>query len=180
MQNSFISNEPMYGVVDGYFLCHLDRNTQLDKRIADRNIPSGPLQPSFNIRPVSTKYDIMGVVDRHAPVSVPIKQIPTYSVGSTFYPGDKQAPWSGFATNISIESQLRNQVMPKQNCEASVYIPCSNSDMYKTLEYKSSNEDINPHSELQRINTLETSGKVPEGLGINIFSNHTRQQLKNC
>ena len=99
----------LYGVVNGVYYCGMERTEQLSQRMAERNIPSATLQPQFSIRPVSTKYDMMPIFDRRPKAKVPIKREPTYSVGTTFNPGSAQAPWSGFASNINKESQLRNQ-----------------------------------------------------------------------
>ena len=104
----------MYGVIDGGMFCNLGRNSELSERMAQRNVPSAPLQPQFSLRPVSTKYALLPVVDRRAPASVPIKVEPTYSTRRIFNPGTAQAPWSGFATNVNKESELRDQFFALQ------------------------------------------------------------------
>ena len=99
----------MYGVVDGAYQCHIGRTLELSQRMAARNIPSAPLQPQFGIRPVSTKYAIMPIIDRRAPATVPLEVEPTYNPELVFNPGSSHAPWSGFASSINEESALRNQ-----------------------------------------------------------------------
>jgi hypothetical protein len=121
----------LYGVVNGVYFCGMERTEQLSQRMAERNIPSAPLQPQFSIRPVSTKYDMMPIFDRRPKAKVPIKRQPTYDVGTTFNPGSSQAPWSGFASNINKESQLRNQFFALQRCEQPNYVPSTTSDMYQ-------------------------------------------------
>ena len=99
----------VHGLVDGVYYCGIERTQQLNSRIAERNIPSGPLQPQFSLRPVSTKYALLPIVDRQPKSNVPIKTLPTYNPAITFNPGSAFAPWSGFSTNINEESKLRNQ-----------------------------------------------------------------------
>ena len=74
----------LYGVEQGYKLCNLDRNAEIDNRIYQRNIPSAPLQPAFSMRPVPTKYELMGIVDKRAPAAEKIIKQPGQSdyVGS--------------------------------------------------------------------------------------------------
>ena len=95
----------------------MDHNEELNARLADRNIPSAPLQPQFSIRPVSTKYAMMPLFDRRPKPTVPIVAEPTYSVEKVFNPGSAQAPWSGFASNINEESSLRNQFFALQSLQ---------------------------------------------------------------
>lgn len=168
----------MYGVVNGCQMCHLDRTVELDNRIYERNIPSAPLQPNYSIRPVSTKYDILPIFDRRAPVNVPIKRFPVYNTQTTFNPGTAQAPWSGFADKINTESELRNQFFALQNCEQSEYIPSSNSDMYKVQVAQSSNTMPNEFHLLQKQEQFAPFNPNTCNLGRGLFMNHTRQQLK--
>lgn len=172
-------NSDMYGVIQGCQICNLDRNLELDNRIYARNIPSAPLQPNFSMRPVSTKYEVMGIYDRRAPTSVPIIKEPIYSVVKTFNPGTAQAPWSGFASNINIESSLRNQFFALQNCEQANYIPSSTSDMYQVQVAGSSNQLPNPFPNLQRQEIFAPFNPNTCNLGRGLFMNHTRQQLKD-
>lgn len=99
----------------------------------DRNVPSSSLQPYLEVRPVATKYSYFPVVDPRIPSNqIATKQAiyPTYNVETTFNPGTRMAPWSGFATNVNLESELRNQIFALQRCSQSVYVPSSTSDMY--------------------------------------------------
>lgn len=173
-------NEGMYGVIQGYQVCNIERNLELDNRIYERNIPSSPLQPSFSIRPVPTKYELLGIFDRRAPASVPMQRFPVYSVSSTFNPGTAQAPWSGFASHINTESELRNQFFALQNCEQSQFIPSSTSDMYQQGAAPASSNNLpNPFVHLQRQETFAPFNPNTCDLGKGMFMNHTRQQLKD-
>ena len=52
-----------------YYQCNLVRYG-LSDRIAQRNMPSRPLQPQFSMRPVSTKYALLPIIDRRAPATI--------------------------------------------------------------------------------------------------------------
>lgn len=169
----------MYGVIQGYKLCNLDRNLELDERIYMRNVPSAPLQPNFSMRPAPTKYELMPIIDRRPKSDVPIKKEPVYNVSQTFNPGNTQGPWSGFASNINAESVLRNQFFALQDCQQSQYIPSSNSDLYHVNVPSSSNTLPNHFENLQRQETFEPFNPNSLGLGKGVFMNHTRQQLKD-
>ena len=171
-----MSNET-YGVVDGVYYCGISRTQELNSRIAERNIPSGPLQPQFGLRPVSTKYAMMPIVDRRAKSSVPIKTLPTYNPKVTFNPGTAVAPWSGFSSNINNESELRNMFFALQNCQQAQYVPSSNSDMYKTSVTGTNVKQ--PFPDLFTEQTFDNFDPNSCKVGGSIFSNCTRQQLKN-
>jgi len=103
----------------------------MNAQIFDRNFPTQPLQPYLNVRPVMTKYAIMPIVDpRSTNVGVSLTVQPTYNPHTTFNPGTRNAPWSGFASNVNLESELRNQVFALQHCDQRVYVPSSHSDLY--------------------------------------------------
>ena len=76
----------MYGVVDGVYYCNIDRDEELNKRIAARNNPGGPLQPQFSLRPVSTKYALLPVLDRRPKPKVVLESYPNYTVEGNFNP----------------------------------------------------------------------------------------------
>jgi len=162
-----------------YQECASQITNSINTRIYDRNIPSHVLQPYISVRPVMTKYSIMPIVDPRAPVKTPLKQQPVYNVGEVFNPGNAQAPWSGFSTNINIESELRNQIYALQACSQSVYVPSSDSDLYQFhFKNKASSKD-QPFPELFQKEYFSPFNPNPENIGNRLFQNHTRQQLKN-
>ena len=145
----------------------------------DRNIPSQLLQPYLDVRPVLTKYSYFPIVDPRKPIGVPLKQFPTYSVHNVFNPGNTTSPWSGFASNINTESELRNQIYALQKCSQAVYVPNSNSDLY---QYKfHSTKQPNPHELLFHKDTFShfNPNPEPELLGSQVFLNSTRSQVKD-
>ena len=176
----------MYGVVKGTYFCGMERTEELNDRISDRNIPSASLEPQFSMRPVSTKYSIMPIVNPSPSVSTPIKSEPVYNTANVFNPGTAQAPWSGFASQINEESKLRNQFFALQKCEQANYVPSTNSDMYKVK--------VSGRKEKEIFSSLVESGSKALGsiyvdphlapfnpntfnMGKKLFNNHTRQQV---
>jgi hypothetical protein len=154
---------------------HEETNT----RIYDRNIPSQVLQPYIDIRPVMTKYSYFPIVDPRKKINVPLMKAPTYNVHNMFNPGNTESPWSGFATNINKESELRNQIYALQNCSQSVYVPKSNSDLYN-YTFKTITKP-NPHELLFQNETFQTFNPNPDEniVGSGIFYNSTRSQIRD-
>ena len=159
--------------------CVSDINKQTNERIYSRNIPSQMLQPYIDVRPVMTKYSYFPIVDQRKNINVTLKQMPTYNVHQTFNPGNSKSPWSGYSTNVNVESELRNQVYALQKCSQSVYVPSSNSDLY-TYNFKTRTQP-NPHELLYRTETFESFNPNPApGLcGVGLFYNNTRCQVKD-
>jgi len=159
--------------------CVSDIHKQTNQRIYSRNIPSQMLQPYIEVRPVMTKYSYFPIVDPRKNISVPLQQMPTYNVHDVFNPGNSQSPFSGFATNINMESELRNQIYALQKCSQSVYVPSSNSDLYD-YRFKTRTQS-NPHELLFRNDTFESfnPNPAPKICGTGIFHNNTRCQVKD-
>lgn len=159
--------------------CVSDIHKQTNNRIYDRNIPSQMLQPYLDVRPVMTKYSYFPIVDPRKPISVPLTQQPTYNVHQVFNPGNTQSPWSGFASNINTESELRNQIYALQKCSQAIYVPNSNSDLY-TYKFQTASKP-NPHDLLFRTDSFESFNPNPSpGLcGSAMFYNNTRCQVKD-
>ena len=156
------------------------RTEELNERVSNRNIPSGPLQPQFDIRPLSTKYSMMPIFDRRPIPTVSIQVIPAYNISNTFNPGNAQAaaPWAGFANNINDESRLRNQFFALQRgaCQ-SCYIPSRYSDMYE-VNVIGNEQVLQPYPGLFEKSNFDSFNPCPKDNGINIFENHTRYQVK--
>jgi len=160
-------------------LCNSEIHKETNTRIYDRNVPSQMLQPYLDVRPVMTKYSHFPIVDPRKPVSVPLTQMPTYNVHKTFNPGNTVSPWSGFASNINKESELRNQIYALQKCSQSVYVPNSNSDLYN---YKfHSLKQQNPHELLFQTDKFSEFNPNPDTniVGSGMFYNNTRNQVRD-
>lgn len=165
------------GVINGVYCSNLQRNEELNKRISNRNVPSNFLQPVYSSRPVSTKYSKMSIVDQYKQANVPLSIAPTYNVGTTFNPGNAEGPWSGYASNVDVETILRNQAFALQKGDRSSYVPSTNSDLYK-IEVVGRHEE-QPFPGLFSVQMLEPFNPNTYNLGNDIFNNSTRQQLKN-
>lgn len=159
--------------------CVSNIHQETNKRIYDRNIPSQMLQPYLDVRPVMTKYSYLPIVDPRKKISVPMEQLPTYNVNTVFNPGTSTSPWSGFASNINLESELRNQVYAIQKCSQSVYVPNSSSDLYdykfKTVTQPNSHELLFQHESFSSFNPNPDERTVGSG----IFLNNTRVQIRD-
>lgn len=160
-------------------LCVSEIQKQTNQRIYSRNIPSQMLQPYIDVRPVMTKYSYFPIVDPRKNISAPLQQMPTYNINKVFNPGNTQSPWSGFATNINKESELRNQIYALQKCSQAVYVPSSNSDLY-SYNFRTKTQ-ANPHELLFKNESFETfnPNPAPEICGSGIFNNNTRCQIKD-
>ena len=156
------------------------RTEELNTRITQRNIPSQKLQSTFSIRPVSTKYASMPLIDRREISTVPIQKLQPYSVEKTFNPGNSHGPWDGFANNVNVESRLRNQFFALQRgAGQGVYIPSKNSDMYESkIKPIMDNTIHQSFPYLFEKPSFEPFHPCPENMGLNMFDNCTRQQVK--
>ena len=103
---------------------NIEYDNELNVRISERNVPSSPLQPLYDIRPVSTKYTLFHTVDKKEP------QNTNYNYNNVFNPGFR-APPNFYFQNIDKESRLRNQFATLQKSDQSVYVPELNSNLYE-------------------------------------------------
>lgn len=157
--------------------CNRDIHNQTNKRIYERNIPSHKLQPYLNVRPVLTKYSILPIVDPRRKLNVSMEQLPTYNSNITFNPGNNKGPWSGFSSNINLESELRNQFFALQKSNQAVYVPSSTSDLYQNkINIK---QEENPFKLLFKEEIFENFNPNEENVGKQLFLNNTRMQYKD-
>ena len=157
------------------------RQIVMNNRTYIRNIPSQPLQPYLNTRPVLTKYSIMPIVDPRSEVNTPLIQQSTFNSEQIFNPGNDLGPWSGYASNVNRESELRNQVFALQECSQSIYVPNSKSSLYN-VNWKNKQPNLQqPFPDLFKKPELglKNTNDHPEIIGYALFNNATRQQLKD-
>lgn len=159
-------------------MVNINRLEDINERIAERNLPSSFLQQQFSSRPISTKYAMMPILDRRAPVTVPIISKETYRIGSTFNPGTS-SPFNGFSSHINDESRLRNQFFALQKCEQSEYVPSSNSDLYMVRVSGGAREDPQLFPRLFEEPEMEDFNPNTMNVGKNFFENNTRIQMKD-
>ena len=161
------------------------RQVVMNNRNYARNIPSQPLQPYLDSRPVLTKYSIMPIVDPRREINTPLIQQATYNQEQIYNPGNDYGPWSGFATNVNQESELRNQIFALQECSQATYVPNSNSSLYNINWKNQGNQVSQPFPDLfikQSFSpsiSSSVSSSVNDNIGYALFNNATRQQLKN-
>jgi hypothetical protein len=157
-------------------------HNETNRRIYDRNVPSQMLQQYLDVRPAMTKYSYFPIVDPRKEVNVRMNQYPTFNPHTMFNPGNTQSPWSGFATNINTESELRNQIYALQKCSQAVYVPTSNSDLY-TYSFKPNNttNSFQQHNLLFKEETFDSFNPNPDSkvIGSQMFSNPTRAQSRD-
>ena len=112
-------------------------------------------------------------------INVPLKKLPTYNIHNQFNPGNTVSPWSGFASNINIETELRNQVYALQKCSQSVYVPNSKSDLY-TCNLKPLKQTTH-HELLFKTDNFSQFDPNPDNniIGYEIFNNNTRCQVRD-
>ena len=150
---------------------------QMNNEIYQRNIPSSPLQPYLNVRPASTKYSIMPVVDPRKQLHIPLRVQPTYNMNHTFNPGNNTAPWSGYASQVNTESDLKNQVFALQNCDRSTYVPKSTSDMYH-VSVGTTKPVVQNHPYLFAEQTFSQCNPVPSYTHQMLFNTPTREETR--
>ena len=148
---------------------------QTNQRIYDRNIPSTPLQPYLSVPPASTKYSIMPIVDPRRKLSVPLQLVPAFNPFTAFNPGNDEGPYSGYATNINIESELKNQIYALQSCDQAVYVPNSNSDLYQ-YGFTPGTNMTQPFPDLFNTPQFDQCNRLPEQIQQVLFYNPTRTQ----
>lgn len=175
------NNSSIYGIPNGILYGQFERTDELNGRIYDRFFPDQPLQANFDPRPVPTKYALFPIIDRRAIPNEKITVQNNYNIEQNFNPGNARAPPQGFLSNIDIETNLRNQNFALQHgADQGVYVPSSNSDLYKTTVV--SKPSIQPHPDLfskpQLVGRAYTNVE-DTGIGKDTFFNHTRTQLRN-
>jgi hypothetical protein len=111
---------------------NLDYDNELNKRLENRNTPSAPLQPIYDIRPVATKYTMFHTVDQTNQYQYhkQCQKHYQYDPHQIFNPGDK-APIDYFIRNIDVESTLRSQFFALQKSPQALYVPELNSQLYE-------------------------------------------------
>ena len=156
------------------------RQQTINLRSYMRNVPSSPLQPYLDARPVQTKYSLLPVVDPRKPIETPLKQQATYNPDKVFNPGNDFGPWSGYASNINDESDLRNQIFALQSCSQATYVPSSKSSLYQ-VNWQNTNNQHQPFPTLfQKEQFAPTNpNQNPDRVGFALFNNATRQQVKD-
>ena len=167
-----------YGVANGAYSNHHDRLGEINTRISERNIPSAALRPSFNVRPISSKYAMMPILETRPAPTVPLQSYQQFSTEAVFNPGNSKAPWRGWAERVNVESSLRNQYFALQRSDRAVYVPNSDSDLYKVSIFARDVEQPNPYLFDNGATNFASMNPNPHNLGKLTFDNSTRFQLR--
>jgi hypothetical protein len=175
------SFQPIYGVHQGLSSGQFARVDELNDRVSSRQFSDIPLAPNFDPRPVTTKYALFPMIDRRTAPVEPIVQVPQHSTSTNFSPATRNGPVGAYLANVNTESVLRNQTMALQKgVGQSVYVPASNSDLYKTSVYGRAEVQTHPDLFLREKYTTQPSEVVSQSnIGRNTFFNHTRTQLRD-
>jgi len=163
-----------------YGQCQTESQEVMNKKLYERNVPSQKLQQYLDVRPVMTKYSYLPIVDPRRKNKTELQTMPTYNINNVFNPGNTQSPWSGFASNVNVESELRNQIYALQKCSQAVYVPNSNSDIYD-FSFMPTNKVEQPHTLLfnsEKFNEFNPNS-FKDDVGYNLFNNSTRMQIKD-
>lgn len=157
----------------------LQRQQTVYLRSSARNIPSQPLQPYLDARPVMTKYSILPIVDPRKEINTPLIQQATYSPEKIYNPGNDTGPWSGYSSNINHESELRNQIFALQSCSQATYVPSSKSNLYQ-VNWNNGDKPQQPFPGLFQTEQFcpVNPNPKPDKVGFALFNNATRQQVK--
>lgn len=133
MDNQSVNEQRIIGLPDNLELKQFERTDELNLRILERNEPQYPLAPNFTPRPVLTKYSLFPIMDARMPSNIDIEANYNYSLETNFTPSvGKNAPVSGFINNVNVESDLLNiHHALQRGAGQNVYVPPSNSDMYR-------------------------------------------------
>ena len=166
------------GLIDGVhrelIVGQHERLDEINDRIKSRQ---------FSFRPVSTKYSLMPIMAKNSNPEPKVHIQPQFEhiVEMNFNPATRNAPFKGYARNIDTETVLRNQTMAAQNASQNVYVPSSDSDLYKVSVVSRPVEQPYKHlfdkpSFVQSVHpNLRNAGTR---IGKDQFFNSTRTQLR--
>jgi hypothetical protein len=175
-------NQPtkMPGVIEGVYYGQNERVDEINTRYQERQFSDSPLEPNFSPRPVPTKYAIFPMMNHRKEAKEFIIPYPEYRTEHIFNPGTANAPPSGYYANIDVETQLRFQnVALQRRTDQGIYVPSSNSDLYKVSVI--ARPEVQPNPLLFERYDLDQSAhpnNVTTDIGRDLFYNHTRTQLR--
>jgi hypothetical protein len=153
-------------------------NQEINNKIYQRFVPSHSLPPNLSVYPVPTKYVKLGVTDNHPEQNTKQHNYANYQSNTMFCPTLKNNNYNGYSNNIHLESELRNQFVALQKCDASEYIPNYKSNLY-FYSTPSNNTDIQPFEHLFDTSIYMPFQPIAKERHNSLFFNHTRQQLKD-
>lgn len=157
-----------------------ENQSAINNDIYQRNIPSENMQASLSQRSVSTKYAHFPILDSRRESNVLLNYTRPYDNNQMFFPGTRKPHFCGFAKNVDLESNLRNQFFALQRADQSVYVPNSNSNMYENnIDFKTTNKNLDNELLFNQNDFDNFNPNLSNKIGNEIFLNSTRVQLKN-
>lgn len=163
---------------DGIFYGQYESHNYINEQIFQRNLADTPLKPLFDFRSLPTRNTLYPMLDNR--LKYKPRDFEKYDVENIFAPINSKGPIEGF--RVDDESKLHNQYFALQRgADQGVYVPSSNSDLYKVTLPESGNKLEQPFPNLFHVPKMTTDIDVPkfENLGKLQFHNDTRMQLKN-
>ncbi len=163
---------------DNVIFGQYERTEELNERYNQRLHTNAKVEYQFGARPVETRYVKFGTVDQRYSALAPTKIYSgvMYDPKTHFLPSQAQGPWTTFASNVDVETVLRNQVYALQKSEQSSYVPSSSSDLYNTI-ITTDLSIVQPHPGLFEKSELFTSQTASKGN--QLFNNDSRQSRLN-
>jgi hypothetical protein len=158
-----------------------ERLDEINHRISSRHFSDYPLEPNFSPRPVSTKYNLLPIMAKNSnpEPKVHIQTQLEHIVGLNFNPATRNGPYKTYARNVDTETILRNQTMALQKSSQSVYVPSSESDLYKvTVESKPVDQPYKHLFDAPSFTQGVHRNLVGTNIGKDRFFNSTRTQLR--
>ena len=156
------------------YLCNVESDEILNKRIFSRNIGSHIYLPAYDPRPQETKYVRKPTVNGDIKGQENKNNFIIWNTETTFFPNVGKAPWLGYVSSINKENKLRNQTTPLSRNSEDTYIPNQNSDLY----VNSYSYDSGTTPETYKTTTNPTASKCILDGNKTVFNNYTRWEIR--
>jgi hypothetical protein len=182
MQQNLV-NYPSFspsGMLDGSYFGQNARTDEINARLNERLMTDVPLAPIYDPRPTPTKREYFPIVDVRSISSVSVPKYDDFSQEKTFYPGTRSAHPSGYMKNVDNESEIQNLNYRLKHSDDNVYIPSTNSELYRVSIPSRAGEHPYPNLSMEQTfsNPMAHNYLNPK-IGSDLFYNNTRIQLKS-
>lgn len=162
---------------NGIFYGQYESHDYMNRKMFQRNLVDNIVRPTIDIRSLPTRNTLYPTTDNRE-IYKP-RDYEKYDAKTNFAPIQTKGPFEGFKVND--ETQLRNQYFSLQHgADQGVYVPSSDSDLYKVEVDDGGNTIQQPFPNLFYVPKMTT--KLPPNELImkqNLFFNNTKSQLKS-
>lgn len=162
---------------DGIFYGQYESHDYINKKIYERILADNPVKPTIDIRSLPTRNVLYPAMDNREIYNP--RDYAKFDPKNSFAPIQAKGPFEGY--KVKDESQLRNQYFALQRgAEQAVYVPSSNSDLYKVTVPESGDALQQPYPNLFYVPKMTT--ELPPNqdvIGRNMFFNHTKFQVQD-